>query len=88
MDMVNYPCIFEALRLRRDFSCCQLLREIKSRKKISPLKPIPLEPAHEGQTLKLSPKKNYQILETNISLCPIFALAWFGPGGAKLGGKT
>jgi hypothetical protein len=37
------------------------------------------EPAYQGQILKLIPKEGYQILETNISHCPIFALEWFGP---------
>ena len=27
LDMVNHPCTIEALRLRKDFSCCRLLRK-------------------------------------------------------------
>ena len=28
LDMVNHPCTIEALRLRKDFSCCRLLRMV------------------------------------------------------------
>ena len=53
---------------------CQ--KQIISRTKFPHWNPF-VWPAHQGQTLKLIPKKGYQILETNISPCPIFALeAW------------
>ena len=53
---------------------CQ--KQIISRTKFPHWNPF-VWPAHQGQTLKLIPKKDYQILETNISPCPIFALeAW------------